>query len=156
MIVIRRGRARPATRKSSDIDDIVRTLVSGQRSAGSRAFRTWRPALDVYSTGDTLEVVAELAGMSGDDIDVVIEGDVLVISGMRERPVDERCQSYYEARIPVGPFNAEVGIPFEIEWERTTADYSNGLLTVSLPRKQAHSVQVRRRDRTADESETNS
>ena len=155
MIVIRRGRARPAARRPSEIDEVVRTLVSGQRSAGGMgAYQTWRPALDVYTTGDALEVVAELAGMHGDDIDVLIEGDVLVISGVRERPGGTRCQSYYEARIPFGPFRAEVTLPFDIDWESTSADYNNGLLTVTLPRRQPHSVQVRQRDRNDNESES--
>jgi HSP20 family molecular chaperone IbpA len=157
MIVIRRGRPRPGTRRSSEIDEVVRTLVSGHRSAGMNAFQTWRPALDVFSTGDTLEVVVELAGMHGDDIDVLIEGDVLVISGVRERPVTRTCLSYYEARIPFGPFRAEVAIPFEIAWESTTADFDNGFLTVSLPRRQPHSVSVRARESVdVEESENDS
>ena len=157
MIVIRRGRARPGTRRSSDIDDVVRSLVSGQRSASMRALQVWRPALDVFSTEESFEVVAELAGMRGEEIEVVIEGDVLVIRGARERPSGQRCQSYYEARIPFGPFLAEVAIPFDIEWDDTTADYTNGLLTVSLPRRRPRTVEVRQRDEAvADKSENHS
>lgn len=156
MIVIRRGRARPSSRRPADIDEVVRSLVSGQRSAGMRSMQVWRPALDVYSTDTSFEVVAELAGMNGDEIDVVIEGDVLVIRGVRERPVLDRCQSYYEARIPYGPFLAEVDIPFDIEWDDITADYHNGLLKVSLPRRRPRTVEVRQQDRSiAEESESN-
>jgi HSP20 family protein len=154
MIVIRRGRARPMPRRSSDIDDIVRSLVSGQRSASTRSVQTWRPALDVYATDDSFEVVAELAGLQGDDIDVIIEGDILAIRGDRPRPQTDRCLSYYEARIPFGPFHAEVVIPFDIEWDETRADYQNGLLTVSLPRRRPRSVEVRDANRaTGEESE---
>lgn len=143
MIVIRRGRARPMARRSTEIDDMVRSLMSVHRSAGARAMQVWRPALDVYSTDGSFEVVAELAGMRAEDIEVIIEGDVLVIRGVRERASAQRCQSYYEARIPFGPFQAEIAIPFDIEWDETTADYQNGLLTVSLPRRRARSVEVR-------------
>lgn len=146
MIVIRRGRARPSSRRAAEIDEVVRSLVSGQRSAGMRARQVWRPALDVFTTDTTFEVVAELAGMDGDDIDVVIEGDVLVIRGLRERPAVDGVQSYYEARIPFGPFVAEVAIPFDIEWDDTTADYHNGVLRVSLPRRQPRTVAVRHHD----------
>jgi HSP20 family protein len=155
MIVIRRGRARPSARRSNDIDDVVRSLVSGHRSASTRSLQVWRPALDVYSTEDSFEVVAEIAGMQGDDIDVVIEGDVLVIRGVRQRQSADQCLSYYEARIPFGPFLAEVVIPFEIDWDETTADYSNGLLRVSLPRRRPRTVEVRQRGQSgADEGET--
>ena len=158
MIVIRRGRPQQRARRPSEIDEVVRTLVSGQRSTGMRSFQTWRPALDVFSTGDTLEVVAELAGMQGEDIDVVIEGDILVITGVRERPGGRNCLSYYEARIPFGPFRAEVGIPFDVDWEAVAADYTNGFLTVSLPRRQPHNIPVRQRssDDDVEESESDS
>lgn len=151
MIVIRHGRARPMPRRSSDIDDIVRSLISGQRSGSMRSVRAWRPALDVYATDESFEVVAELAGMQGDDIEVVIEGDVLAIRGNRPRPEADNCLSYYEARIPFGPFYAEVVVPFDIEWDETRADYQNGLLTVSLPRRRPRSVEVRDANRPAGE-----
>lgn len=143
MIVIRKGRARPATYRPNDIDEVVRSLVSGQRGAGGRARQLWRPALDVFTTESSLEVVAELAGLRSDDIEVLVEGDILSIRGDRERPVAEHVRSYYEARIPYGPFQAEVAVPFEIEWESTSADYSNGLLRVSLPRRAARTLTVR-------------
>ncbi|CAN5671135.1 hypothetical protein BH23CHL3_BH23CHL3_07670 [soil metagenome] len=143
MIVIRRGRARSASFRPNEIDEVVRSLISGQRGAGVRSQQHWRPALDVFTTEAALEVVAELAGMSSDQIDVMVEGDILSIRGTRERPEAQHVRSFYEARIPFGPFLAEVAIPFEIQWEKTTADYSNGLLRVSLPRRPARTVTVR-------------
>ena len=143
MIVIRRGRARSASFRPNEIDEVVRSLISGQRGAGVRSRQHWRPALDVFTTEAALEVVAELAGMSSDQIDVMVEGDILSIRGTRERPQAQHVRSFYEARIPFGPFLAEVAIPFEIQWEKTTADYSNGLLRVSLPRRPARTVTVR-------------
>lgn len=151
MIVIRRGRARPMPRRSSEIDDIVRSLVSGQRAAGASSARVWRPALDVYATDASFEVVAELAGMEADDIEVVLEGEMLVIRGNRPRRQASHCLSWYEARIPFGPFYAEVTIPFDIEWDETRADYQNGLLTVSLPRRRPRSVEVRDANRPIEE-----
>ena len=138
-------------RRSSEIDDIVRSLVSGQRTAAARSAQVWRPALDVYATDASFEVVAELAGMDADDIEVVVEGDALAIRGTRPRRQADHCLSWYEARIPFGPFYAEVTIPFDIEWDETRADYQNGLLTVSLPRRRPRSVEVRDANRPIEE-----
>ncbi len=154
MIVVRRGRARAVRRQSSDIDEIVRTLMSGNRSGGARSLQVWRPALDVYSTDTSLEVVAELSGLRGEDIEVVVEGDVLAIRGIRERPVTDHCLSYYEARIPYGPFQADVLIPFEVDLDDVAADYENGLLTITLPRRRARTVEVRDSGSSVEESET--
>lgn len=155
MIVIRRGRPRPGSYRPHDIDDVVRSLVSGQRGTGGRARQLWRPALDVFTTETTLEVVAELAGMAGDEIEVIVEGDILAIRGVRERPAVENVRSFYEARIPYGPFLAEVAIPFEVEWDETTADYDNGLLRVSLPRRMARTLTVRQVEASSEEGSEN-
>lgn len=151
MIMIRRGRARSSTHRPTDIDEVVRSLMTGHRGTGGRARQVWRPALDVFTTETSLEVVAELAGMTGEEIDVEIQGDILAIRGVRERPNVENVRSFYEARIPYGPFLAEVAIPFDIEWDETTADYNNGLLRVSLPRRSARTLTVRQVEATREE-----
>lgn len=155
MIVIRRGQARAATWRSRDIDDMVHSLVSGQLGTRGAAREVWRPALEAYATATSFEVVAELAGMHGENIDVVIEGDILAIRGVRDRAAAHAACSYYESRIPYGPFSAEVAIPFDIEWEATRADYRNGLLNVSLPRRSARTLPVRQVEISREEESEN-
>jgi HSP20 family protein len=100
----------------------------------------WRPALEVFETTDALEVVAELAGMRADEIDIVIEGDVLTIRGNRQDPVTCERRSYHEARIPYGAFVADVVVPFSVDADATEASYENGFLNVRLPRRRGRTI----------------
>ena len=140
MIVVRRVRPREHTRRQSDFDAMYRSLLAGQRAVGSGRRRVWRPAVEVYETDETLEVVCEIAGMQADDIDIALEGDVLTIQGTR--PDLSVCdhRSYHIAHIEYGAFAAELRIPFAVDTESATASYENGFLRVTLPRTRVRTV----------------
>ncbi|MFN8590822.1 MAG: Hsp20/alpha crystallin family protein [Thermomicrobiales bacterium] len=100
----------------------------------------WRPPIEVYETGGELVVRAEIAGLSGGEIEVTVERDLLEIKG--ERPlapcIDPRM--YHESRIRYGPFLVAIHVPFPVDDRAATADYREGLLTVTLPRKEASRI----------------
>ena len=134
MIVVRRVRPRSQTRKHSDIDSMLLSMLgSGTTDARNRR-PLWRPPVEVFETDDTLEIVAEIAGMNPDEIDIVLEGDVLTIQGERPDPCTENHRSYHIARIGYGPFAVEIRLPFQVEADAAEATYENGFLRVSLSR----------------------
>lgn len=144
MIVVRQGRARDRVRRPSDIDEVFQSLMSGRGVSQARNRGVWRPPLEVYESDGALEVVAEVAGMEHDAFGITIEGDQLSITGQRADASDCQQRTYHEARIPYGPFAAEVFIPFAIDPENASASYDNGFLRVSLPKAQGHTIVPRR------------
>ena len=140
MIVIRRGHPRGRARRSTDTDELFRALVFGGNTVSSTGRGTWRPPTEVYETGDTLEVVAELAGMDREQIEILIEGDIISIRGVRPDPAVCDQRSYHEARIPYGHFAADVHVPFTVDGANATATYENGFLRISIPREQGRTL----------------
>lgn len=140
MIVVRRVRPREETRRHSDFDAMYRSLLAGQRAVGSGRRRVWRPSVEVYETGDTLEVVAEIAGMQPEDIDIALDGDVLMIQGTRPDPAECDHRSYHIAHIEYGDFAAELRIPLAVDTDSATASYENGFLRVTLPRIKGRTI----------------
>jgi len=130
MIVVRRGRPREHMRRASEIDDLFRAMMS------TRGPGTWRPPLDVYETGDAIEVVVEIAGMDREQIEVLIEGDLISIRGTRPDPSTCDHRSFHQARISYGAFGADVFVPFPVNGEQATASYENGFLRITVPRIQ--------------------
>lgn len=139
MIVIRRTRPRTQTRRHARIDPLYQALISGS-GVGERGRRVWRPPVEVFETEDSLEIVAEIAGMQGQDIDVVIEGDILTIEGTRPDPSNCEHRLYHVARIGYGPFATDVQLPFAVETEDAEASYDNGFLHVTLPRTKGRTI----------------
>jgi HSP20 family protein len=140
MIVVRRTRPRPQTRRHAHIDPVYQMLISGGGAPDNGRRRTWRPPVEVFETEDSLQIVAEIAGMKGDDIDIVVEGDILTIQGERPDPTMCEHRTYHIARIGYGPFIADIQMPFSVETEEATASYENGFLHITLPRTKARTI----------------
>jgi len=97
----------------------------------------WTPALDVHEDKDNFVVVAELPGMKREDIDVSLHDGVLGISG--ERKTDEKYEGaeVYRTERLFGKFQRTVTLPAPVAAEKVTAQYKDGVLTITLPKTEA-------------------
>lgn len=153
MIVVRRTRQRPQTRRHAHIDPVYQLLMSGSGTADNSHRRSWRPPVEVFETEDSLQIVAEIAGMQGDDIEIVVEGDILTIQGNRPDPTQCEHRTYHVARIGYGPFAADIQMPFAVDTEEANASYENGFLHITLPRTRARTIIPTRIAASADGDE---
>ena len=148
MFVVRRATARDLSRVQQDMEEMFRSLIPGRPSGGSGQGSRWRPPVEVYETEDALVVCAEIAGMSEEHLQVVMDGSVLSIRGERPDANQHERRSYHEARIPYGAFGADVFVPFAVDSDRTAAEYHNGFLRIVLPRATARTIVPRRPDQS--------
>jgi HSP20 family protein len=118
----------------------VARRVLGSGWGGVRHLHKWEPPTDVYENDDGLVVQMEIAGMEISDFSISLGDGVLVIEGIREDPEPKRV--YYQMEIRVGPFRAEVNIPWNVDADRVEATYEQGMLRVFLPRPPVHRVPI--------------
>jgi HSP20 family protein len=95
--------------------------------------RVWSPPTDVIETEDNYVVRVEIAGLRDQDFAVTLDHNYLVIAGSRP-DIPER-RAYHQMEIRFGEFNTVVAIPGAVDVERTAAEYSDGFLVVTLPKK---------------------
>jgi HSP20 family protein len=98
---------------------------------------TWSPNTDVYEGPDGLIVKVELAGVTNDALEVRLEEQALVISGVRRDPQCSETASGYRFRqleMEYGPFQRILPLPFAVDGAATRATFQNGILMVRLPR----------------------
>lgn len=100
----------------------------------------WRPAVNVYSYEDRVEVCMDLAGVEKKDIRVDVEPRRLSVSGHRVLPqnscVGEGCGRILIMEIQDGRFERTLEFSFDIEMERVEARQENGWLWIVLPKTQ--------------------
>ncbi len=92
------------------------------------------PPADVYETDGEVVVLIELAGISGEEIELEIEGRTLLMQGER-KPLPGRLRRIYsQMEIPNGPFRRELLLPADVNAEQARATYRDGVLEVVLPK----------------------
>ena len=99
---------------------------------------TWTPAVNFYEGETYYCVVAELAGVNPEKIDVRVENNALVISGERPTPgLPGGCRAVnlLVMEIDHGNFCRSVKLPPDAAIDGITASYRGGYLWVRVPKK---------------------
>src|SRR5215510_10897052 len=102
-----------------------------------RANRPWSPAVDVFETENELVLKADLPDVDQKDIDVRVENQTLTIEGERKFEKEESGKGYHRIERSFGHFTRSFAVPQSFDTEKITAGYKNGVLTVTLPKKEA-------------------
>ncbi len=94
----------------------------------------WLPPVDIYQTDNNFVVEMSLPGANLNDIEIVIDGTNLLISGKRERKreIDER--DYYQREVRYGSFQRVIALPSLVDSDKAKAEYENGILKVTIPK----------------------
>lgn len=111
-----------------------------QAFSGVGGSRVWVPALDVAERGDAYVIHAELPGVSPDQVDVSFEQNVLTIRGTKPASFDVATEGevrVFAAERVHGSFERSVRLPEFVDADRIEANFTNGLLTVTVPKAQA-------------------
>lgn len=94
----------------------------------------WAPSLDVTETANHIEVKAELPGLEKNDIDISLERDTLVIKGEKKHEKEEEGKTFHRIERCYGTFYRALRLPTEVESGKINATYTNGVLTITLPK----------------------
>jgi HSP20 family protein len=113
-------------------EEAVTRLMSEPRTG-----RPWSPAVDILDTEDALVLRADLPDVKPQDLDVRMENNTLTLSGKRSFDKDETVKGWHRIERSYGEFVRSFQVPPTVDTDKVGADYKNGVLTVSLPRKEA-------------------
>jgi HSP20 family protein len=98
---------------------------------------SWVPAVDIYETEQhDLVLRAELPGMSREDIEVTVENGTVVIKGEKKFDPAVKEESYRRIERAYGTLHRSFTLPNTVDAGKVTADFKNGVLTVTLPFKE--------------------
>jgi HSP20 family protein len=127
----------PVTYVQREIDYLNLYLVhSGIATRVSRA-PSWAPAAEVYETPEEYVIVAEVAGVSGDHVEVQQRDGTLTIRGTRNfRRVSDEAR-YLACDRTYGTFERLFAIPPTVKAEKMRSELADGLLTVTFPKAEA-------------------
>jgi HSP20 family protein len=123
-------------------DDVFRDFGAPLSTMGGGSWFAGWPQIEVSETDKAVEVTAEIPGLEEKDVEVVLEGDVLVLRGERRSETEDKDRSFSERFY--GRFERHIPLGSEIEEQNVEATFKNGLLTVRLPKSAAAQSKARR------------
>jgi HSP20 family protein len=114
-------------------DESVRNVRPGDEALSSAI---WSPAVDIYETEDQVVVKAELPEVNQKEIDVQIENNTLTIRGERKFNKETKKENFHRIERAYGSFSRSFTLPSTIDQEAIHADYKDGILKISMPKRE--------------------
>jgi HSP20 family protein len=119
----------------NDINNLQRQLLKtfSDITLEDRTF-TLKPLVELLDKKDSLILRVLLPGVDKKDIDVNVTSTEVIIKCDFDYVKDTKDCGCYISEFDYGTFNRTVKLPVEIQNELVTADYTNGVLTLTLPK----------------------
>ncbi len=96
----------------------------------------WAPKVDIFENKDNLVLEAELPGMTRDDFELSFENNVITLKGERKFEKKTENDNYHRVERSYGAFTRSFTLPHTVTPEGAKAEFNNGILHVSLPKRE--------------------
>jgi HSP20 family protein len=97
----------------------------------------WVPLADLSETDDSYVIKAELPGVNKDQVNIQLQDRELVINGEIPEPQNGDGGRQHHSSRRTGRFELRTYLPGEVNADAVTAQLSDGILTVTVPKSQA-------------------
>lgn len=94
------------------------------------------PSLDLSETAESLQIRTDMPGINAEDIDIEISDNTIRISGERKEEQEEKGKTYHLVERRAGKFERTLTLPCAVQEDKITAEYRDGVLTVTLPKSE--------------------
>ena len=111
------------------IRDRIESLATHQATAD-----TLTPKTDLLDFGDALQLRMEVPGVDQADLELALQGQELLVSGLRET-LEDGVTSIFSER-PNGPFQRTIHLPEPVDREHVSAHLRAGVLVVHMPKRE--------------------
>ena len=101
-----------------------------------RGQSVWAPACNAYEDEHGFWIQAALPGMDRKDIEISVEDGVLSLRGERKDDTTDQTRTYFVREVGWGAFSRSFRLPTNVDPNKVTAHYRDGILTVQLPKRE--------------------
>jgi HSP20 family protein len=110
-------------------------------------------SLEMYQTANDVVVKAAVPGAKPEEVDISITGDTITIKGERKEEKGVKEADYFLKEHVCGSYSRMLTIPVPVQADKAEAAFENGILTLTLPKKEeAKPKQVKIKPKTTIES----
>ena len=112
--------------------EVFRPFVAEEDSSTG----AWAPPVDIFENADNIVLKAELPGIDPKDVEIRVEDNTLYLKGERKFEKEVKEENYHRVERSYGVFARSFSLPNSIDAEKVAADYKDGLLTLTMPKRE--------------------
>jgi HSP20 family protein len=98
---------------------------------------TWQPAIELQDTEENVILRAEIPGIEGKDLDVRVTREAVAITGEHRYEKKAEEKGFFRSEFRYGKFGRVIPLPVAVQNDQVKADFTNGILTLTLPKVDA-------------------
>jgi HSP20 family protein len=118
------------------VDPLERAWADVALPALGWAVQATAPPADVTETENEILVRLDMPGHRSEDINIKFENDVLSVESERKINRENKSETYHRSERGYGKFFRSFVLPASVDSQRTAAKYENGVLEISLPKRE--------------------
>jgi len=136
MAIVRWEPFRDLMTTQREFDRLFKEAFTPLFGEGDISTRTWAPPVDIFETENDIVLKAELPGVDPKDVEVKVEDNTLYLKGERKFEKEVKDESYHRIERSYGSFARSFSLPNSINAEKVKGEYKDGLLTLTLPKRE--------------------
>ncbi len=136
MSIVRYDPFRDLRSLQDEVNRLFSTNLSRTFGEEGIARGAWNPNVDIYENKDHIVLEAELPGMKREDFDLSIENNVITLRGDRHFEKKDEGDNYHRVERSYGSFSRSFTLPQTVQPESVAAEYRNGVLRVTIPKRE--------------------
>ena len=136
MAIVRWEPFRDMMTTQREFDRLFKEAFNPFFGEGELSTRTWAPAVDIFENENDIVLKAELPGVDPNDVEIKVEDSTLYLKGERKFEKEVKEENYHRVERSYGSFARSFSLPNSIDAEKVKAEYKDGLLTLTLPKRE--------------------
>jgi HSP20 family protein len=104
---------------------------------GDTLIADWTPAVDVQESDGEYLIKADLPEVKKDDVRVEVQDGMLYLRGERQQEKEEKGKRFHRVERAYGRFERRLAIPTEVDAQKVSAEFKDGVLRVHMPKSPA-------------------
>jgi HSP20 family protein len=124
----------------AEIDEIqhrLNRMFLDRTVKGEPVFADFMPAVDIQETDTEFIVKTDLPDVKKEEVRIQLQNGVLAIEGERRQEKEEKGRRFHKVEREYGRFVRRFAMPTEVDADKVRAEFTNGVLTVFLPKSAA-------------------